>query len=102
MGYFRAKVFFYFFGGGISILDDIVEKSGSDTDGIEIEIGDNVGDSERVDQVGLTRLPSLSTVLPGGEQIVSAQKLLVHAGVVHAQLFYYRLESNHCFWPSTI
>jgi hypothetical protein len=50
------------------VLDGVVQESRDDARDVEAEVGDQGRDLERVDQVGLARLPLLS---PGG---TSAEK----------------------------
>ena len=51
------------------VLDDVVEQAGGDGDGVELHVGQEVGDGEGVDQVGLAGMAHLSPVLEGREDV---------------------------------
>ena len=51
------------------VLDDVVEQAGGDRDDVELHVGEQVGDLQRVDEVGLAGVADLSLVLEGGEDI---------------------------------
>ena len=85
------------FDGGERVLDDVVEKAGGDADDVELHVGQNVGDLERMDEVGLARVADLSLVLQGREDVGPPEQLEVGIGTVGPDLFQQVLEANHLF-----
>ena len=55
--------------GRQGVLDDVVEQAGGDGDDVQLHVGQEVGDGERVDEVGLPRMADLSPVLEGREDV---------------------------------
>src|SRR5262249_7890201 len=90
-----TKVLLDLFDGGIGILDDVVQQAGCYANGIELELRQNVGDLEWVDEVGFAGLPNLSAVFSGREQVGTAKEFLVGARMVLPNLLNYGLETNH-------
>ena len=82
----------------LRVLDDVVEQAGGDGDDVELHVGEQVGDLERVDQVGLARVAHLSLVLEGGEDVGPPQQVDVGVRVVAPDLFDEVLEPNHEEW----
>ena len=82
----------------LRVLDDVVEQAGGDGDHVELHVGEQIGDLERMDEVGLARMAHLSLVLEGGEHVGPPQELDVGVGVVGADLFDEVLEPDHGSW----
>ena len=82
----------------LRVLDDIVEQARGDRHHVELHVGEQVRDLERMDEVGLARMAHLSLVLEGGEHIGPPQELDVGVGVVGADLFCEVLEPDHGSW----
>ena len=57
------------------VLDDVVEQAGGDGDGVELHVGEEIGDRERVDEVGLPGMADLSPVLEGREDVGPPEQL---------------------------
>ena len=81
--------------GGQGVLDDVVEEAGRDGHDVELHVGEEVGDLERVDEVGLARVAHLSLVLAGREDVGPAQQLEVRVRAVGPDLLDEVLEPNH-------
>ena len=79
----------------LRVLDDVVQQAGGDRHHVELHVGEQVGDLERVDEVGLARMADLSLVLEGGEDVRPPQQLDVGVRVVRPDLFDEVLEPNH-------
>ena len=84
--------------GGQRVLDDVVEQAGGDGDHVQPHVGEDVGDLERMDEVGLARVADLSLVLEGGEDVGPPEQLDVGVGAVGPDLFDQVLEPNHGDW----
>ena len=80
---------------GLGVLDDVVQQPGGDGHDVELHVGEQVGDFERVDQVGLARMADLSLVLEGREDVRPPQQLDVGVGIVCPDLFDEVLEPDH-------
>ena len=80
---------------GQRVLDDVVQQAGGDRDGVELHVGQEVGDGERMDEVRLAGVADLSPVLEGGEDVRPPQQLDVGIRAVSADLFEEVLEANH-------
>ena len=80
---------------GQRVLDDVVEQAGGDRDDVELHVGQEVGDLERVDQVGLARMAHLSLVLERREDVGPPQQLEVGVRAVGPDLLEQILEANH-------
>ena len=70
-------------------------RPGGDRDHVELHVGEQVGDLERMDEVGLAGMPHLSLVLEGGEHVGPPQQLDVGVGVVGPHFFDEVLEPDH-------
>ena len=77
------------------VFDDVVEEAGGHADDVELHPGEDVGDFERVDQVGLAGMADLSLVLAGREDVGPPQQLQVGVGVVVPDPVEQILEANH-------
>ena len=80
---------------GQRVLDDVVQEPGGDRHDVELHVGQEVGDRERVDQVGLAGMADLSPVLEGGEDVRPPEQLDVGVGAVGPDFFEEILEANH-------
>ena len=81
--------------GGEGVFDDVVEQPGGDADDVQLHVGEDVGDLERMDQVGLAGMADLSLVLEGRKHVGPAEQLEVRVGAVAPDLFEQVLEANH-------
>ena len=83
------------FRGGERVFDDVVQQAGGNADGVELHVGEDVGDLERMDEVGLARMAHLSLVLQGRKHVGPAEQLEVRVGAVALDLIQQILEANH-------
>ena len=81
--------------GGEGVLDDVVEQAGGDGDGVQPHVGEDVGDLERMDEVGLARVADLSLVLERREDVGAPQQLDVGVGGIGPNFLDQVLEPNH-------
>ena len=63
--------------------------------GVELHVGQEVGDRERVDQVGLAGVADLAPVLEGREDVGPPEQLDVGVRAVGPDFFEQILEANH-------
>ncbi len=77
------------------VFDDVVEEAGGDGDGVELQVGKEIGDGEGVDQVRFTRMADLSPMLEGREHVGAPEQLDVSGRAVGPDLFQQVLETNH-------
>ena len=74
------------FGDGLDrgqrVLDDVVKKPGDDARGIELEVGQHVGDLDRMDEIRLARAAHLRSVLPRREDVRAPEQIEVGLRVV--------------------
>ena len=82
-------------GGGQRVLDDVVEQAGGDGHDVELHVGEEVGDLERVDEVGLAGMADLALVLEGREDVGPPEQLEVGVRAVAPDFFEQGLEANH-------
>ena len=90
----RSKVLFDLFGRGVGIFDDVVKETGGDADWIQVELGQDVRNFERMNEIRLSGLSGLAAMLTRRKQVGSAQKFLIGVGMVLPELLQYRLEAN--------
>ena len=90
-----AEILFDILKRRVGVFDGVVKQSGGDADRIELEIGEDVGDFERVDEIRLAGFAYLAAMLAGREQVSAAQQIFICAGVVLANFFDDGLEANH-------
>ena len=81
--------------GGQGVLDDVVEQAGGDAHDVELHVGEDVGDLEGMDEVGLAGMADLSLVLQGREDVGPPEQLEVGVRAVGPDLFEQVLEANH-------
>ena len=77
------------------VFDDVVEQPGGDGHGVELHVGEEVGDRQRVDEVGLAGMADLAPVLEGREHVGPAEQLDVGVRAVGPDFFEQILEANH-------
>jgi hypothetical protein len=81
--------------GGQRVLDNIVQQPGRDGDRVHFDVGQEVSDGERVDQVGLARMADLSPVLERREHVSAPEQFHVGVGAVGPDFFEQILEADH-------
>ena len=81
--------------GGEGVLDHVVQEAGGDADDVELHVGEDVGDFERMDEVRLAGMADLSLVLEGREHIGPPEQLEVGVRTVGPDLVEQVLEANH-------
>ena len=74
-------------GGGEGVLDDVVEEAGGDGHHVHLQVGEDGGDLEGMDQVRLAGMTDLAAVLQGREDVGPPQQLDVGVRVVVPDLF---------------
>ena len=72
-----------------------MEQAGGDGHDVELHVREQVGDLERMDQIGLPRMADLSLVLEGREDVRPPEQLDIGLGVVAPDLFDEVLEPDH-------
>ena len=77
------------------VFDDVVEKPGGDRHDVELHVGEEVGDLERMDQIRLAGMAHLALVLERGEHVRPPQQLEVGFRAVAPDFLEEGLESNH-------
>ena len=92
---FGPEMLLDFFDRRQRVFDDVVEEAGGDSHGVELEVGEEVGDREGVNQVGLARVAHLSLVLERGKDIRAPEQFDVGVRAVGPDLFEQILEANH-------
>ena len=90
-----AEVLLDLFDGRQGVFDDVVQQPGGDGHGIEPHIGQNARHLERVDQVGLPRMPDLPLVLERREHVGPAKELAFLVRGVCSDPLEKVFESNH-------
>ena len=95
VGDFGAEQLLDALDGRQRVFDDVVEEAGGDGDGVELHVGEEVGDGEGMDQVGLARMADLSPVLEGREDVGPPEQLDVGVRAVGPDFFEEILEANH-------
>ena len=71
---------------GRGVLDDVVEEPGRDGGGVHLELGEEAGDLERVDVVGLAGDPALAPVDLRGELVGAPDDVDIPARLVAGNL----------------
>ena len=82
-----AEAFFDLVGGDVGVFDGVVEQAGGDGGGVHLELGENEGDFERMDDVGFTGGALLAFVLLQAELPGLADDVEVVAGAVVMDFF---------------
>ena len=62
---------------GERVFDHVVQQAGRNAHRVELHVREDVGDFERMDEVGLARMADLSLVLQGRKHIGLAEQLEV-------------------------
>ena len=90
-----AEVFLDRLASRQSVLQHVVQEAGDDAGQIELEIGEDEGDRQRVRQIRLARRSRLALVLLGREDVGLAQE--VEVGPLHVGLDFFLdvLEADH-------
>ena len=68
--------------GCLGILNDIVKQGGGDGSAVELHLGENGGDFERMVEIGLTRRAFLAAMRLHGIDIGAVEQILIRAGVI--------------------
>ena len=95
MGYVLAEFLADFHGGDGGVFDGVMEQAGGDGNGIHFHVGQNIGDFQGMDEVGLTRGSGLAGVVLLGEFVGSFDQVEVVVGTVLAELFHQLAEAGH-------
>ena len=69
-----------------------------DADDVQLHVGQDVGDLEGMDEVGLAGMADLSLVLQGREDVGPPEQLEIGVRTVAPDLFEQVLEANHRIW----
>ena len=77
------------------VFDHVVQQAGGDGDRVELHVGEEIGDRERVYQIGLAGMAHLSAVLEGGEHVRSPEQFDVGVRAVGPDFVQQILEANH-------
>ena len=81
--------------GGERILDRIVEDGGDDRLVVELQIGEDPGDFDRMAEIGVARRPHLRAVRLHREDVGAVDQPLVRVGIVGANLLDQFILSQH-------
>ena len=95
VGHLRAEQLLDALDGRQRVLDDVVEQAGRDGHGVELHVGQEVGDGQGVNQIGLAGVAHLSPVLERREDVGPPEQLDVGVRAVGPDLFEEILEANH-------
>ena len=95
VGDFGAEQLGNALGGGQRVLDDVVQQAGGDRHDVELHVGEEVGNFERMNQVRLARVADLPLVLERGKDVGPAEQLQVGLRAVAPHFFEERFEPNH-------
>jgi hypothetical protein len=72
-----------------------VEEATDDAHDVELHLGEDVGDFERMDEIGLAGASQLAAMFPGGENVGAAEKLHVAIRMVRTDFLQDILEADH-------
>jgi hypothetical protein len=64
------------------VLDHVVQQRGADAGGVEVELGDDAGDADRMDEIGVPRATQLTLVHTGGVHVRPIDQLGVRVLVI--------------------
>ncbi len=84
--------------GGQRVFDDVMEQAGGDGHDVQAHVGEDVGDLERMDEVGFAGMADLSLVLQGREDVGPSEQLDIGVRGCGPDLFDEILEPNHGDW----
>ena len=79
---FRTKKLVDFLAGAVRILDRVVQDGGDDGGVVELEIGEDGGDFERMGEIGIARCTGLLPVRTHRIDIGAVQKILVGVRII--------------------
>ena len=68
--------------GRVGVLDRVVQQAGDDGGGIELEPGQDLGDAERMREIGIAGRPRLRAMGLHGKNIGAVEQVLIRAWVV--------------------
>ena len=80
---------------GEGVLDDVVKQTGRHGDDVQLHVGQEVCNCQRMDEIGLPRVAHLSPVLEGREDVGPPEQLDIGVRAVCPDLFHEILEANH-------
>ena len=80
---------------GLGVLDDVVEQTSGDGHDVQFHVRQQVGDFDRMDEVGLPGVADLAFVFEGREDVRPPEQLDIGLGVVAPDLFHEVLEPDH-------
>ena len=98
VGDFRAEELGDPLGRGQRVFDDVVEQAGGDRHDVELHVGEEVRNLERVNEIRLTRVADLPLVLERRKDVRPPEQLEVGLRAVAPHLFQERFEPNHEGW----
>ena len=82
---------------GQGVFDDVMQQAGRDRHRVELHVGKEIGDRQRVNQIGLARMTDLSAMFERREDVGAPQQLDVGVGAVGSDFLEKVLEANHEF-----
>ena len=91
----RAEQLVDLFGRGERVLDRVVEDCGDDRLVVELEVGEDPGDFDRMAEIGVARGAHLRAVRLHREDVGAVDQPLVRIGIVGADLFDKLILSQH-------
>src|SRR4051794_33860807 len=77
------------------VLDNVVQESRGDRDSVQLEVDEELGDRERMDQVRLARMAYLAPMFEGGENVGAPEQFDVGVRAVRPDFLQEILEANH-------
>ena len=80
---------------GEGVLDHVVQQAGGNADRVELHVGEDVGDFQRVDQVRLAGMADLSLMLEGRKHVGPPQQFEVGVRAVAADFVEQVFEPDH-------
>ncbi len=83
-----AEFFANFFEFDRRVFDDVVQQAGFNADEIHLHVGQDVGDSERMGDVGFARFAFLGAVLLGGKPIGEVERRQIFLGAEETHLLF--------------
>jgi len=91
-----AEGLFDLLSSGERVLEHVVQQTDGYGYGIEVHLGEDVGDFERVRQIRLAAAAKLILMLLGAEDVCAAHEIYVGLRVVPLQLLYDILNAYQC------
>src|SRR6185369_14620399 len=68
--------------GRVSVLDRVVKEPGDDRNGVELEARQDLGDAERMREIGITRGPRLRAMGLHRKNVGAVEGVLIRARIV--------------------